>query len=541
MTTASIPLSPAPSQPGDMLPHGLGHIARHNAGRPYPELYNDEVLLQHHSNYSTPTPGRDEAYGYQGQQPRYAYQQHQQHQQHEQQGSGFGLQYDNFGNNFQDPMYQNYSTPATSPPTAQIHTRSSFAIPRSHLNLKPLPERRAGVERSPKVKKERKTKAKAEKKVAKLDKPLSELTKDWTHVAVADIDSYVNRPAEERHKEVLEGKIPGKIKRPMNSFMLYRKAYQNRTKDWCLQNNHQVVSQVCGDSWPLEPDEVKEQFNEWARIERQNHQNAHPGYKFSPTKPGATKVGSKRKMPENVETDWEWQGPGSRRTKRHRPSPRNQQVAYPTTRSAYNYSSRGTSLEPVQSGYIRSSFHANNSGRPMPAPYDSSSLASGEYYQQSLQAHGPILGVQDVILRKAVAPGVQSLIGLPNGTQGYDDLLHQYPPYDAHFAGDEYKMDRSLTTTQHLAYNGNGFDEGHSEGLYFGGSLSGDPQWHGPCTSAESRPHSSEPGVSQLDPEFENAQFQNQNAQVLRGHQADWHVQSLDEGGQFEQWMDKGT
>ena len=150
------------------------------------------------------------------------------------------------------------------------------------------------------MKKVKKEKVKAEKKVAKLERPLSELTKHWKHVPVADIETYVNRSAEDRRKEVEEGKIPGKVKRPMNSFMLYRKAYQNRTKDWCLQNNHQVVSQVCGDSWPLEADEVKEQFSEWARIERINHQNAFPGYKFSPQKPGTAKP-PKRK--QSVEPD----------------------------------------------------------------------------------------------------------------------------------------------------------------------------------------------------------------------------------------------
>jgi hypothetical protein len=67
--------------------------------------------------------------------------------------------------------------------------------------------------------------------------------------------------------------------------MLYRKAYQNLAKRLCTQNNHQLVSQVCGNSWPLEPESLRAQFNEWARIERANHQKAHPEYKFTPAKP----------------------------------------------------------------------------------------------------------------------------------------------------------------------------------------------------------------------------------------------------------------
>ncbi|SZF00148.1 unnamed protein product [Blumeria hordei] len=121
-------------------------------------------------------------------------------------------------------------------------------------------------------------------RVAKLEKPLSELTKHQTQIPLIDIDAFVNRPIEERRSEVVRSKMPGKVKRPMNSFMLYRKAYQNRAKGWCSQNNHQVVSQVCGTSWLYEPSAVKDKFNEWARIERLNHQIAHPEYKFSPNK-----------------------------------------------------------------------------------------------------------------------------------------------------------------------------------------------------------------------------------------------------------------
>lgn len=96
------------------------------------------------------------------------------------------------------------------------------------------------------------------------------------------MDAWVNRSAEVRRKEV--EKRNGYVTRPMNSFMLYRSAYAERTKQWCLQNNHQVVSSVAGESWPLEPQEVRDQFNEWAKIERANHAAAHPEYKFSPSK-----------------------------------------------------------------------------------------------------------------------------------------------------------------------------------------------------------------------------------------------------------------
>lgn len=151
-----------------------------------------------------------------------------------------------------------------SPPLNVRRTRSGQAINRAIQQLKPSPKpTNRALSPKPRPKKVKKEKIKIENRTSKLDEPLSILTRDWTHVPVVDIDAYVNRSAETRRQEVEEGKNPGKVKRPMNSFMLYRKAYQNRTKSWCLQNNHQIVSQVCGDSWPLEPENVRAQFNEW--------------------------------------------------------------------------------------------------------------------------------------------------------------------------------------------------------------------------------------------------------------------------------------
>lgn len=48
--------------------------------------------------------------------------------------------------------------------------------------------------------------------------------------------------------------------------------------------NHQIVSEMCGESWKLEPEEVKGQFTVWARTEKENHEIPHPGYKFTPVR-----------------------------------------------------------------------------------------------------------------------------------------------------------------------------------------------------------------------------------------------------------------
>jgi hypothetical protein len=415
-----------------------------------------------------------------------------------------------------------------------LRTRSGLGIQRGHQNLRPMPEGRSRVSKSPKPKKMKKEKVKAEKKVAKLEKPLSELTKEYKHVAVLDIDTYVNRSAEDRRKEVDEGKIPGKVKRPMNSFMLYRKAYQNRAKEWCLQNNHQVVSQVCGDSWPLEPDEIKDQFGEWARLERLNHQNAHPGYKFSPTKPGTAK--SKRKPSEEMTEesdldDFEWQAGPIRRPKKQRQSPRiDQRVEYPTTRSAYQYSSRESSMEPNHGGYNRSSYQATNPGRPLPAAYSQADLRAGEYYQQTIQNNPSLVGVQDIIMKKAAVPGMHSYLGLPGG-QEYD-MMNTYAQPQFEFPHGEQRVDPSLLAQDQALFNSQYVDS-VPPNVYFGGSQNGDQQWQ--------PSYENDPILPFLDPELtqDGSQIQDPHMHILKGSHEGWQVESLDAGGEFEKWMDE--
>lgn len=153
----------------------------------------------------------------------------------------------------------------------------------------------------------KKARASAAKRLSRVQKPLSVLKEDFPDVPVADIDAYVRRSKETREREVAQGTTPGKVKRPMNAFMLYRKAYQHLAKNICTRNNHQLVSQVCGDGWPLEPSEIKNRFNEWARLERENHQKAHPGYKFSPSKPVKKvqrSIGLNEKEVQKGEQDW---------------------------------------------------------------------------------------------------------------------------------------------------------------------------------------------------------------------------------------------
>jgi hypothetical protein len=72
--------------------------------------------------------------------------------------------------------------------------------------------------------------------------------------------------------------------------MLYRKVYHNHVKKHYIINNHRVVSQLCGASWALEPENIRVKYAQLASVERDNHAETWPEYKFSPRS---------RKVPEN--------------------------------------------------------------------------------------------------------------------------------------------------------------------------------------------------------------------------------------------------
>jgi hypothetical protein len=422
-----------------------------------------------------------------------------------------------------------------------MRTRSGLAVNKALQPLKPLPQTKSRPSRSPKIKKAKKDKAKPENRIAKLTEPLSELTKGWDHVPIVDIEAYVNRSAEERRKEVAEGKIPGKVKRPMNSFMLYRKAYQNRTKDWCLQNNHQVVSQVCGDSWPLEPESVREQFNEWSRIERENHQNAHPGYKFSPSK-GTPIKSSKRKVSEELDSeesdldDFDWERGSSKRHKKHqRSSPKPvENRSYAAPRSPYGYpQSRQISEEPSFGAYNKSSYQASNPGRPIPAPYNQSNLLHGQYYQQTVHHNMTHPGlVEDVVIKKTVAPGMGHL-GLPGG--------HLYTMTDQYLSQEgivtpEHRIDPSLIAQD----NGISLD-GYAEqyNMYPIGNLGAGSQWQSLFGKVDRGQYQEEQSFTEASQSYNGMQLHEQQLQMLKGSQEGWSVEPLDVGQEFDKWIDE--
>lgn len=281
----------------------------------------------------------------------------------------------------------------------------------------------ARVRKAPRIRKA--SASKAEKpKVPKLDRPLSELTDSYHHLPVKDMESWVNRSESVRREEVM--KRGGYITRPMNSFMLYRSAYAERTKLWCLQNNHQVVSAVSGESWPLEPEYIRCRYNELARIERMNHQAAHPGYKFSPSKSQTSRKrkGAKdneqsdasdleytRDDPEYIENSNEKRKRSPRHIKQQTKGTGFQEETVTINNKYLDLSGMG------EGGASRSSFAATNPGKTPPICMGSANM-TGQYYQTTVQAsratpvpNGDAV-IEDVTIEKTQGPGRSSNLSL---------------------------------------------------------------------------------------------------------------------------------
>ena len=172
----------------------------------------------------------------------------------------------------------------------------------------------------------------------------------------------------------------------------------------------------------MEPPEVREQYNEFARIERDNHQRAHPGYKFSPSK--AQGPGRKRKVTEELsedeepsdldDPDFDWRPSSERRSKARSSKRQGREAGYPV-----NSNPRDDAYENLpqpKTSFNKSSYQATNPGKPLPAAMSEQDLF-GQYYQTTVHpSYGP--NVEDIRIRKTETPSMHygsapPLIGLP--------------------------------------------------------------------------------------------------------------------------------
>lgn len=363
----------------------------------------------------------------------------------------------------------------------------------------------------------RKSKAsKSEKaKTPKLTAPLSILTKELRHIEVKDMETWVNRSTEIRRREV--EKRNGYITRPMNSFMLYRSAYAERAKAWCLQNNHQIVSSVAGESWPLEPPPIRDLYTEYAKIERINHQNAHPTYKFSPSKaapPARKRRGewSDDEEPSDLD-DGEW-APGGRSRQARRID---RALSYSTNGAEPEYFDRQYAVNG--NGMSKTPWEMSSDGMPIPMPIGHTDMYN-QYYQTAAFPNliSPTFGDGHVRRGVSPAPSIQfqsngGLIGLPGGNAG--DLMQQM-----HSQG------------------GTPYEEGHLDPL-----LLGFEGGHSNDVEGLTMQH---PGFGSGHPNMINEKLQHNGLLALgnpheeyqiAAWQSDPTMASMEQESEFEQWM----
>ncbi|KAK7951482.1 uncharacterized protein PG986_007210 [Apiospora aurea] len=363
------PASPAPSQHPDAgadFSSGFQHLVNYNqsapaVGVPYPPRHQTQSPFNKHGVPMYPSP-------YEGT-PSHG-------------GTPGYYHDDSFDSQYPDPD-----------PGSRYALRHSTA---AAAESDPLRSVQSGGVSKPKPKP--KPKAKGKKKPANdsdpkfnFDEPLSVMCKRVTDVTDADIEAWVNRSIETRRREV-ESDKNHKIKRPMNAFMLYRKHHQNRVKMRFSHENHQIVSAVCGQGWAQEPKEVIEQYNDWARIERDNHARAFPDYKFTPSK---SKKAKKPGSGFDSDEDWEVPEPkdvfdGGLPVAPRMQNSRARSADHPD--ADYHPGGGRAVYSPYQHhpSHARTISHYSyqNPNKPLPAGYNTA-LPQSEYYAQSVQTVGP--------------------------------------------------------------------------------------------------------------------------------------------------------
>ncbi|KAI4285000.1 MAG: hypothetical protein L6R38_001015 [Xanthoria sp. 2 TBL-2021] len=433
----SKPPSPPPSATASQgFDDGFRQLVHHNAGTSYqPGSYQVEstpyVQSAPTTSYNSPEPRHMllDHYNHRYFQAGPTYQDGLQYGLHEP-GQGV-MMYPNPPSGYQalTPAQTNYATTPyqfSSPPTPEIsdhgeRSRRTRNVRSAQPNGSPSLGDGSQASESPRPKraiKKSKTDAVSE---ASIKAPLSQLCLD---VPVVDVYSKVNRSIEERQEEA---RRDNKIKRPSNSFMLYRSAYGDRVKALYPQNNHQIISRICGASWKMETVDVTEQFKLYYEMEKENHAKAHPTYKFSPAKssPSRKRRGTADTSDEEEigselgDFDAEYRPRGGRRSRPIKTPRTGTPTSYPNHSSVNNYQPY---MVPNMAYANQSTWQYSNPGKPMPIPMNGS--LDDRYWQTTIQQRGP--NVEDVFVHRLVeaqsqVPTSSALIGLPGGS--HEELL----------------------------------------------------------------------------------------------------------------------
>ena len=276
----------------------------------------------------------------------------------------------------------------------------------------------------------------------------------------------------------------------------------------------------------MEPPEIRELYNEYAKVERINHQNAHPTYKFSPSKTATPAKRRKGEFSEDEEPsdldDAEWDPPGHRRI-------RNKTSKRPERGASYGSNSMNTDFFDRTFGpndtINKSTWEMTNEGRPMPLPMGQGDLYQ-QYFQTAMHPSMPMVIMEDPRMRKLDPQNSSmqfsqnhALLGLPGGNGA--DLLQQLQSHTGTPLGDEHQVDPMLLA----------FDGGHTHDT--------DPNL-GISTDFRN-------GHLVMDRELDQASVNSilgapDAAHHDNFHSEPWHadptIASMEPGSEFDKWMD---
>lgn len=166
------------------------------------------------------------------------------------------------------------STPKTEAPGGRYSLRRQAArnSKTQKRDVKPA-ERKIEKREKPKYKRRAAPDTRSLFQPVELKKPLSELAPDIPNFRPLDLETFVRRPADDRI-------IRGRIIRPLNVFMLYRKTYGKAAQALFPLKQNTQISRIVGVSWKMEPKVVQDRFQELADVERECHFQMFPNYKF---------------------------------------------------------------------------------------------------------------------------------------------------------------------------------------------------------------------------------------------------------------------
>lgn len=321
-----------------------------------------------------------------------------------------------------DQLTKQYPNPlmhGRAPPTPEISDQSTPQTRSTRQNRLAASSRRPSHSPRPR-KAARKTNT---VKTKTLSGPLSELTKDMTNIQIKDTEAWVNRSVEDRREEAKKDNF---VKRPSNSFILYRSAYADRARAWEKSPNHQKISSLAGESWAMEPPEIRKQFDAWAKVERENHAKAFPDYKFQPQTGKAMnrkrkgRAGDSEDELSDNDSDYAYAPNGAGRSLKPKKSkkPYRETSYTPSGASLDEYDPNG--FDAADLFHHPSSYQAHNPGKPLPAALNQQALHN-QYYQTTShpnQRMADLGHVEDIFVHPVDAPSgyhqtPMPVIGIP--------------------------------------------------------------------------------------------------------------------------------